>query len=179
MNRFNISRRRFLLNCLNIGFMSALSTQSWALPVEKRLHLYQPYTDETLDLMYYSEGGYHLDSLQRIDYLMRDYRTDDVMPMDLKLLDTLYELQQGLAVRQPLYIISAYRCEKTNRQLRKRSRNVAQHSFHLKGRAVDVRLPGVSSRQLKRAAMRLKRGGVGHYSRSGFVHLDTGPVRHW
>jgi len=175
MNRPTLSRRHFLFSMLAYPLLPNLS---WAQSPEKCLRLYQPHTDETLNIVYHSDQGYHLDSLKQINYLMRDYRTDCVMQMDLELLDILYDLQQQFDTR-PFHVISGYRSPKTNRKLRQRSRNVAKRSFHLQGKAVDVCLPGVSSRQLKKAAIDLKRGGVGYYSRSGFVHLDTGPVRHW
>ena len=44
---------------------------------------------------------------------------------------------------------------------------------------MDVVFPGVSAFQIRQAARALNMGGVGFYPRSGFVHLDTGPVRYW
>jgi uncharacterized protein YcbK (DUF882 family) len=42
-----------------------------------------------------------------------------------------------------------------------------------------LRLPGVSIKQLRSAALSLLDGGVGYYPQRGFVHIDSGPTRHW
>jgi uncharacterized protein YcbK (DUF882 family) len=63
--------------------------------------------------------------------------------------------------------------------LASRSHGVADHSLHLQGQAIDVRLPGVSTANLHRAALQRAGGGVGYYPESDFVHMDTGRVRRW
>ena len=78
-----------------------------------------------------------------------------------------------------MYIISGYRSPKTNAALRNGSSGVAKKSLHMQGRAIDLRIPGVSHKELHRAALELRSGGVGYYPDSGFVHLDTGRVRRW
>jgi uncharacterized protein YcbK (DUF882 family) len=112
---------------------------------------------------------------------MRDFRSGDVHPIDPSLLDVLWQTQANLKSAAPFEIISAYRSPQTNTMLRGRSSHtgVAKNSMHLTGQAVDIRLPGVALADVRDAALDLKRGGVGYYADSGFVHLDTGRVRRW
>jgi uncharacterized protein YcbK (DUF882 family) len=49
----------------------------------------------------------------------------------------------------------------------------------MEGRAIDVRLVGVPCAQLRDLALAARRGGVGYYSASDFVHIDSGRVRAW
>lgn len=87
---------------------------------------------------------------------------------------------QGQFDRPGVYeIISAYRSPKTNRMLRNTTTGVAKKSYHMTGRAIDVRLTGVATSRLRQAAVDLARGGVGYYPTSDFLHLDMGPVRSW
>jgi uncharacterized protein YcbK (DUF882 family) len=74
---------------------------------------------------------------------------------------------------------TVYRAHQTNAALRRSSRGVAKKSLHMSGKAVDLRIPGVELNHIRRAALALNSGGVGYYPRSNFVHLDTGPKRHW
>ncbi|MBP6837842.1 MAG: DUF882 domain-containing protein, partial [Kofleriaceae bacterium] len=41
------------------------------------------------------------------------------------------------------------------------------------------RLPGVATDVLHRWAIGRRLGGVGLYKDSGFIHMDTGPIRTW
>ena len=73
--------------------------------------------------------------------------------------------------------MSGYRSPVTNDRLRRRNSAAAKGSFHVKGKAVDIRIPGYSTNAVRRVALDLKQGGVGYYPRSRYVHIDTGPVR--
>ena len=99
--------------------------------------------------------------------------------MDRRLLDLLFDVKSQLAVDSPYHIISGYRSPKTNEMLRKHSSGVAKRSFHMLGRAIDIRLPGCDTRWLKQNFIAMKSGGVGYYRKSDFVHVDTGRVRYW
>jgi uncharacterized protein YcbK (DUF882 family) len=99
--------------------------------------------------------------------------------MDVKLLDLLTELHRQTGSKQPFQIISGYRSPKTNASLAAESNGVAKHSMHLEGRAIDIRLADVNLRDLRNTAVAMKRGGVGIYPSSNFVHVDTGRVRTW
>jgi uncharacterized protein YcbK (DUF882 family) len=145
----------------------------------KRLALYNVHTDEKIDVSYCVKGKYSSKGLKAINYILRDFRTDDIYRIDTELLDLLYGLSRKLNPREPFHIISGYRSPATNAMLREKSIGVARNSYHLKGKAIDVRLPDLSLYRLKKTAMKLEAGGVGYYPESDFVHLDIGPIRHW
>lgn len=146
---------------------------------ERRLALYNTHTGENLDIEYWEKGEYIPGALAEINHVLRDHRTDDVIPIHQDLLDLLNSLGGVLEIHEPFHVISGYRSPKTNAQLRKRRRRVARHSLHMEGMAIDVRVPGLKLSHLSRAALSLKAGGVGTYPRSNFIHLDIGAVRRW
>jgi uncharacterized protein YcbK (DUF882 family) len=145
----------------------------------RRLRFLHAHTGEKLEVVYHESGAYVPDALDALNHIMRDFRSDEVTSMDPALLDFLHTTQQQLGSRGTFEIISAYRSPVTNEMLRRRGGGVAKRSMHLRGRAIDVRLTDADTRDLRRAARELARGGVGYYSRSNFVHLDTGRVRWW
>ncbi|HLE65999.1 MAG TPA: DUF882 domain-containing protein, partial [Burkholderiales bacterium] len=108
----------------------------------------------------------------------RDFRTGETHPIDPRLLDTLNVLC-ALCGGGVFEVISGYRSPKTNAMLRGAGGGVAEHSLHVEGRAIDLRLTGFRTARLRDAAIALGRGGVGYYPKSDFVHLDTGRVRNW
>jgi uncharacterized protein YcbK (DUF882 family) len=114
-----------------------------------------------------------------INQLLRDFRSGEVHPIDPQLLDILYVLRGQVDSRAPFEIISAFRSPATNEMLAHNSSGVARSSLHLSGRAIDIRLPGVATANLRDASMRLRAGGVGYYRDSDFIHVDTGRVRYW
>lgn len=137
------------------------------------------HTDESLRIVYRSGGTYVPSALERIDWLMRDFRTGDVARIDPRLLDILHTLRTNCG-GESFEIISAFRSPTTNERLHKADgTGVATRSLHMDGRAIDVRIPGFDTAALRDAALALKAGGVGYYPESDFVHLDTGRVRHW
>jgi uncharacterized protein YcbK (DUF882 family) len=145
----------------------------------KTLSFEHTHTGDKLKLTYFERGTYIKEALHEINYLLRDFRTDDIHPIDPALLDQLFDLKQTLDVSKPFHIISGYRSPFTNAQLRKHSHGVADHSFHMQGRAIDIRVEGVSSKTIRNAALAMAQGGVGYYPRNDFVHLDTGEFRTW
>ena len=144
-----------------------------------RLRFYHTHTGEHLDALYIDRGEYVSDALSAISHLLRDHRSGEAAVMDPKLLDFLQQVQSRVDSDGVFEIISGYRSSATNQLLRKRGGGVAKRSLHMQGRAIDVRLRGVKTADLRKAALSLKRGGVGYYARSDFVHLDTGRVRFW
>ena len=148
-------------------------------PASRRLAFYHTHTGETLDIVYRERGAYVPEALTEIRHLCRDFRTGDVHFIDPALLDVLHDVQQVVGNSGRFEIISAYRSPLTNSMLARAVSGVAEHSLHLKGQAIDVRLPGVATADLRHAGLRLARGGVGYYPESDFVHLDTGRVRTW
>lgn len=152
----------------------------WARNPERRsLSLIHTHTGETLSTVYFENNQYIATELSRINWLLRDFRTGDVHPIDPAVLDILADLRALAARDDPYEVISGYRSPKTNAELRRRSSGVAEHSLHLEGRAIDVRLPGFPTERLHGLALGMQRGGVGFYPRSDFIHLDNGRVRQW
>lgn len=155
------------------------SIASIAMAETRTLSFLHLHTGERLDATYWADGAYQSDELATIDHLLRDFRTDDVKPIDPDLLDRLFDLRRTLRSSAPFEVVSGYRSPATNAALRRKSRAVAKNSFHMYGKAIDVRLPGRAVSQLRHAALRQGIGGVGYYPKSGFVHLDMGPLRRW
>lgn len=145
----------------------------------KTLAFEHTHTGDKLKLTYFERGRYIKEALHEINYLLRDFRTDTIHPIDTALLDQLFMLKQTLGVNKPFHIISGYRSPFTNAQLRRYSHGVAEHSFHMQGRAIDIRLEGISPKIVRNAALAIAQGGVGYYPRDNFVHLDTGHFRTW
>ena len=145
------------------------------------LSFFNTHTGERLESAYCCNGQYQPEALARIDFILRDFRTNEVKPIDPQLLDLLHELHGTLGVDQPFHIISGYRSPHTNAMLQGRGGDsgVASGSLHMAGKAIDIRVPGVPLEQLRAAARSLKLGGVGFYPGSNFVHVDTGRVRFW
>ncbi len=148
-------------------------------PSHKVLAFHNTHTGDQLNLTYFERGRYIKDALHEINHLFRDYHDGTVHPIDPALLDQLYDLKHTLEVRKPFHIVSGYRSPATNADLRKHSDGVAKNSLHMEGRAIDIRIEGLDTRRIRDAALAMRRGGVGYYDRSDFVHLDTGSVRTW
>jgi len=151
-------------------------------PREYRLHFYNTHTNERLEIVYRRSDTYLLTALDQLDHFLRDSRTGVVRHFDPRLFDLLYDLTSSLQDADgEIDVICGYRTPETNEYLRTRSAHsgVAQHSLHMQAEAIDIRLPGVPTSQLRDAALRLHRGGVGYYAASNFVHVDVGRVRHW
>jgi uncharacterized protein YcbK (DUF882 family) len=148
---------------------------------ERRVALYNTHTTETIDAVYWADGAYLPEGLRMIDRVLRDHRTGAVKPIDRSLLDLLFELRTRLGTTKPFHIISGFRSPESNAYLRGLSptSGVAKQSQHMLGRATDIRLPGVALETLRAAALSMKRGGVGFYPSSNFVHVDVGRVRRW
>jgi uncharacterized protein YcbK (DUF882 family) len=145
----------------------------------RRLALTNDRTGEKIDSVYWVEGEYIPEALGAFNHILRDWRLDKVCEMDPRAIDILAGALRLLDSSEPFKIISGYRTRETNALLRRHSRNVASNSYHIKGMAVDISMANRSVSQVTRAGLSLNAGGVGKYSRSGFVHLDSGPARKW
>lgn len=147
----------------------------------RELSFHHMHTGETLTVTFKREGRYDPQGLEKINWLLRDWRRDEPTRMDPQLFDLLWEIHREVDAKEPVTIVSAYRSPQTNAMLRKRGRGVARFSQHMMGKAIDFYIPGVELSDLRIAGLRLERGGVGFYPTSGspFVHMDTGGIRHW
>jgi uncharacterized protein YcbK (DUF882 family) len=145
----------------------------------RRIALLNLHTDEHLEIEYFRDGAYVPQALSAIEVLLRDFRNGERHAMDPPLIDYLVEVAHSLGVDPAFSVISGYRSPQTNASLREHSTGVAQHSLHMEGRAIDVRMKGVDCASVATHAVAMKRGGVGYYRASDFVHLDTGGFRTW
>ncbi len=182
--KVRLSRRNF------IGFMvcagiSGLSSQSVFAAIaefattQRSLSLYNPHTKEIFNGIYWCKGTYVTDALKNINHVMRDFRVRDIKQIDTHLLDLLSAISIKLNSEKPFHVISGYRSPETNAKLRNSGQGAAKNSYHIQGKAVDIRLPGCRTSVLRRTAYKLKRGGIGYYPHQRFVHIDVGPIRYW
>ena len=176
------SRRRFLTQAAATTFglyfiAPVAAVTNSAIP--RTLAFENLHTGERLRATYWSSGHYDDSALEELAFVLRDHRTGDVKRLDSRLFDVLHRLQSELGFRDAYQVISGYRSPKTNEMLRNSGRDVVKNSFHTRGQAVDVRVAGVPLTTLRDTAKRLRRGGVGYYAKSKFIHIDVGRVRFW
>lgn len=176
-------RRRDLLETAGVAAAVAAfagpAVASIALAETRKLSFVHLHTGERLDATYWVDGALVSDELTAVDRLLRDFRSGDVKPIDVRLLDRLYALRRAMRSSAPFEVISGYRSPATNAELRRKSRAVAKNSYHMRGMAIDIRLPGRGITQPRHAALLQRAGGVGYYPSSRFIHLDVGPLRRW
>lgn len=176
----HLTRRRFFATLAAAVPVLALPRQLVAATAGPRaLSFSHTHTGERLRLEYFSGGTYLQDALATVNHFLRDFRTGDVHVIDPALLDLLYGLASLTDTARPFQVISGYRSSATNEMLRHRSEGVAAGSLHMKGQAIDIRLADIPLAKLRQAALDVRRGGVGFYPSSDFVHVDTGRVRTW
>ncbi len=180
INRRQVLKGGLLLSlaCLNpVQALAGFSPVSFA---ERSLSMTNTHTGEHLkEVVYWEAGKYIPDALEHIDHVLRDHRTDEVHPIDPMTLDLMAAISRKVGAKSPFQIISGYRSPKSNQLLRNSSQGVAKKSYHMQGKAVDLRLPGVPLKVVRKAALELRMGGVGYYPKSDFIHIDSGRVRSW
>lgn len=137
------------------------------------------HTGESISVDFKEDGIFIPEKVAELNRFLRDHRNGKTTEMDLALFDILYEIRERAGSREAFQLVSAYRSPETNDMLRRTTSGVAKNSMHTHGRAIDVRLPDVETKQLREIALELKQGGVGYYERSDFIHVDTGRVRFW
>ncbi|MEI8393321.1 MAG: DUF882 domain-containing protein [Rhodospirillaceae bacterium] len=181
-----VGRRDFLWLGAAAAFAASafMPSEALAVPhpggVHRKLTFLNQHTGERLSTEYWVKGHYCKDALRAINRVFRDHRTGAVHRIDPRLLDTLYALKRRVNAQGPFHIVSGFRSLQTNNMLIESDHyGVARHSFHTKGMAADLYLPGYSLSRLHRAALSLHAGGVGYYPDNGFIHVDVGPVRRW
>lgn len=178
------SRRRFLSGTASVlaaGMVSQFAPGA-ALAATTRprsLSLYHTHTGEKLSLEYHDGHAFIAESLSEINRYLRDFRTDEIYPIDTGLLDLLHDIKTLTGSEKTFEVISGYRSPATNAKLRGSSGGVAKRSLHMQGKAIDIRLSGYDTGKLHGLSKSLKKGGVGYYPKSDFIHVDTGRVRYW
>lgn len=164
--------------------MLAFPLPAMATGAEWRLAIRNVHNNESVDAVFARSGRFVPEGLDELNHGLRDWRTGETIAMDKRLLALLVSLREKLDVggNRKIDLISGYRSPHTNAALRARGgehTGVASQSQHMLGKATDIMIPGVSLDRLRGAALALGGGGVGYYPRDGFVHVDTGRVRHW
>lgn len=177
----NPARRRFLRNCTGALILGAglAPFQIAGASTRRELHLFNTHTGEDLKLCYFRDGQLVKEACQRLDQLLKDFRSGDVHTIDTRLFDMVHTIQTRLGHRGRVEIISGYRSPATNEKLRQHSTGVAKRSLHMQGKALDIRLRDLDTARVRDTALALRAGGVGYYAKSDFIHIDTGRVRHW
>jgi uncharacterized protein YcbK (DUF882 family) len=184
LRRPKLGRRHFLKST-TLGVAAATFAPIWTTELLaadfgfRELSFHHLHTGESLAIEYMQSGEYVPDALRAVDHILRDHYNGAEHPIDPDLLDILHAVADETGTRSPFRVISGYRSPETNERLRRRGGGVARNSMHLKGRAVDIRLDDVPTTEIRDVGLALKRGGVGYYRNSDFVHLDTGRVRRW
>lgn len=145
----------------------------------RRIALLNLHTEERCDVTYRENGACVNDALHEVNRVLRDWRNDEVHPIDPNLLDLLADLHTRMDAKGPFHVISGYRSPQTNAQLHEKSSGVATKSLHMQGKAIDIRMPGRDLTKVRDTALAMQGGGVGYYAASNFVHVDTGRVRRW
>ncbi|MCB9991300.1 MAG: DUF882 domain-containing protein [Rhodospirillales bacterium] len=137
------------------------------------------HTGESFNGVYRVGDRYMPEAFEQINHVLRDFRTGEVFPFDPRVIDILYSVHEKSGSNEPYEVLSGYRSPKTNALLARNGDGVAQNSLHMTGQAIDIRLPGFSTKKLSDLGAGLRAGGVGYYRKSNFVHMDTGQVRRW
>lgn len=151
---------------------------------EKRIAFRSIHTNDSVDARYWGANGWDPQGLAELNHGLRDWRNNDQTQMDPQLIVLLTRIRDilGVAPQTKIDLISGYRSPQTNAALRARGgehTGVATKSQHMLGKATDIHMPGIALDRLHSAALAMQGGGVGYYPKDGFVHVDTGRVRHW
>ncbi|MGE4248251.1 MAG: DUF882 domain-containing protein [Parvibaculaceae bacterium] len=144
----------------------------------RTITFYQTHTKESLTVTYKVNGRYIPSAMEKLNYILRDWRRNEVIRIDPKTIDLVWELHADLGSTRPIHIISGYRSPKTNAFLKRIGRNVAKKSQHMLGKAIDIRFPDIPVERMRNSALVRQVGGVGYYAGS-FIHVDSGKVRNW
>jgi uncharacterized protein YcbK (DUF882 family) len=175
-----LSRRQFIGSLVVAAPALGVARSAMARSLDARaLTFVHTHTGEHLAVEYFADGSYIAEALATVNHFLRDFRTGDVHTIDPGLLDLLASISRMTGSTRPFQVISGYRTPATNAMLQHRTEGVASNSLHMQGQAIDIRLADVPLARLHGAALNARRGGVGYYPASDFVHVDTGRVRTW
>ncbi len=171
--------RRLLLSIIagTVALPGAVRAAPIAPPSPSRLRLTNTHTGETFDGPYRDGNGPIPSAMADLAVFLRDFHSGEIIAMDVGVLDFLSAVMDAAGQSQA-EILSAYRTRATNEMLARTTFGVAENSQHIYGRALDVHF-GTKLGEAMQAARAMRRGGVGWYPNSGFIHIDSGPVRNW
>jgi uncharacterized protein YcbK (DUF882 family) len=163
------------------GLPGGIGTEYNAAPAERhRLRLHHLHTGEDIDVVYKVGDQYDPDAVAALDLFLRDHRTGDRKDFDVREFDLLHDLMEKVGKPNgEIDVVCGYRTPWSNNYLRQHGHGVALHSQHMEGKAIDIRIPGVKTAEVRDAALAMQRGGVGYYAASNFVHVDVGRLRRW
>lgn len=182
MDHINPLRRQLLVFGTAAAGLALLPGTAFAMLSPSRprmLTLNNSHTGEKLKTEFFNGKSYDQSELSRLNHFFRDFRANKITTIDPQLFDDLYRLQTVLQTSHPVQLISGYRTVQTNNSLRAKSEEVAKHSYHTLGKAMDFHIEGTLLTLIRKAALKLRMGGVGYYPSSNFIHIDTGPARTW
>jgi uncharacterized protein YcbK (DUF882 family) len=148
-------------------------------PAVDWIEFYNTHTRETVRETFRNASGFVPEALTKFEHVLRDHRSGESHRIDPELYVLLVDVAAAAGAEPRYEIISGFRSQETNEKLRSAGGGQAKRSQHMEGRAIDVRLKGVTTARLREVATSLRRGGVGYYERSDFVHIDTARVRYW
>lgn len=176
-----VSRRSFLKKAsVLVGGAIITQKELFASSTDaKTIQLHNIHQNKTYNADFYEKDHYKLRGLFEVNKAFIDHRAHEMTRIDVDLINLLYEINLYVGLDKKFNVISGYRSERTNANLRRKMKGVAKDSYHMQGKAVDIYMPGVRLRKIKDAALALKKGGIGYYPKSNFIHLDVGPVRTW
>jgi uncharacterized protein YcbK (DUF882 family) len=182
----SVTHRRQFLAASGTALLCSLGTPSLAAvpallntQTKRALSFNNLHTGDRANIEYWAEGRYEPGALAEINHVLRDWRNNEVHDIDPRLLDLLHVINGKLETSEPFEVISGYRSPATNALLHAESSGVAAKSLHMKGMAIDIRVPGRALSVLHETAVALRIGGVGYYPSPDFVHVDVGRVRYW
>jgi uncharacterized protein YcbK (DUF882 family) len=164
------------------GWLVPNSTESAVANGDTRtITLSNQHTNESGSFTFMVNGVYDQAVLDKLNWFCRDWRLNEPTKMDPHLFDIIWEVYRESGSTQPIDVLSGYRSPQTNAMLRRRSRQVAEHSQHMEGKAIDAHFLDVGTARIRDIAMRMEEGGVGFYPTglTPWVHIDSGSVRYW
>jgi uncharacterized protein YcbK (DUF882 family) len=171
-------RRRFLAQALGLSAVPLVARAAVGPRASRHpLCLANAHTGETFQGTYRTDAGPITAVMDELSVFLRDHHSGEKIAIDVGVLDFLSDIMDNIGAAKAT-VLSAYRTPETNAMLARTTFGVAENSQHLYGRALDIHF-GPKLMEAMAAAQMMRRGGVGWYPYSGFIHIDTGPVRSW
>ena len=172
-----VMRARLLAAVLGVTVLGISAATAGA--EERTISMYHIHTKERITITYWKDGHFIPSALRKLNWFLRDWRKNKAVRMDPRTIDLIWKLHADLGSKEPVHIICGHRSAATNAMLRRIGRKVARRSRHITGQAIDFKFPDVPTWKVRNLALAYGIGGVGYYGRNGFIHVDTGRVRHW